>query len=241
MAVLTMTVLWALLPDIKGLHISGDFFDGENKGLKIRHRQVRPELMKKYGIEQRDQRTGKPLYDPPLVLGLGMEDAEVQDRLRSAARDEGLLWISDYLTALKWILPAMVNAWCCCLCGCLDDRLQFQEKLANGEAYKVTCCGPFFTKGEMRVLPVKGHIGKAGELVIVVSSPGDYHPWYPNTDQWGKVHAYFEDMSRKSEGRLIFCPIQKGKKDEYGKELQRPDVKVGSFLPPCAIFQGETL
>eukprot|EP00983_Pelagomonas_calceolata_P031629 991744-Pelagomonas_calceolata.AAC.2 len=90
--------------------------------------------------------------------------------------DNHIPFLPCLLTELKWILPALLNAFCCCF----KDVTYFQEKIKSGEAYNVTCCGPFFTKPspDYNIQNVEEQIGKNDELIILVSAPGDFHPWH---------------------------------------------------------------
>ncbi|KAF5830139.1 hypothetical protein DUNSADRAFT_14957 [Dunaliella salina] len=183
-----------------------DYFGQSLKALKAEHKRMRPELCRKYGIHR----------------GLGMEDMDVRFALNSITRDEMTLFYRNFATQLKWLCPAILNAFCCCF----KDMTHFQEKIKSGEAYDVTCCGPFFTKPspDYNIQDVEGQIGKNDELVILVSAPGDFHPWHGREEEGpGNVHSTFKKYADQSEGCIRFCPIQKGKSSEHGNQLVKPE------------------
>jgi len=73
----------------------------------------------------------------------------------------------------------------------------------------VSCCGPFFIEpADFASFAVDGQIGKQDELIILVSAPGDFHPWHGTHLSPGNVHTTFENYAKASEGRVRFCPIQ---------------------------------
>eukprot|EP00967_Tisochrysis_lutea_P106248 scaffold162710_cov15-Tisochrysis_lutea.AAC.1 len=61
--------------------------------------------------------------------------------------------------------------------------------------FQVTCCGPFFTKPspDYNIQNVEEQIGKNDELIILVSAPGDFHPWHGREEDGpGNVHSTFK-------------------------------------------------
>lgn len=78
------------------------------------------------------------------------------------------------------------------------------------------CCGPFFGPAGESSKPFTEEIGRKDEIIIVVSCPGDKHPWKTSdgtrsgSDVEGRVHTTFEDYAKRSGGRVLFCPVQMG-------------------------------
>lgn len=205
----TLNGMQAALNDPKLLRrdvFVADFWDSRVAGLKRKHRRLRA----KYGD-----------YNVPTGMGLGMEDEEVKERFAKVSATNWGLLMEDCAVGWKWCTPAAINGLCC---FCKDITF-VQEKISSGEAYEVGCFGPFFkppSPQKMTQIQEEEKVGRNGELIVIMSSPGDHHDWYGSPGR-KNVHSTFESYASRSGSRVLFCPIQMGIKDALGRIVQPSD------------------
>lgn len=185
--------------------------------------------------KHRNLRSKYGLLKIPNGIRLGTEDDEVKKRLSKESSLTNSLFWRDLLVGITWAAPAAING----LCYICSDKTYFKEKIITGEAYKVGLCGPFFTKPPGILFskqiapgspPNNGQIGRDEELIIIMSSPGDHHKWLGVTGK-KNVHSTFEKYANESDGRVSYCPIQMGKRNDKG-EFEQPADKYGLLASP---------